>query len=710
MTTFIRAAAIMAAAGIVVGSAAAVSVAQGPPPGIRRIDLQRHDLSVPGREVVQVRVELDAGVVFGRHSHPGEEIVNVLEGSLEYQIDGKPPVTLEAGGVLFIPAGTIHAAKNVGRGNGAELATYIVEKGKPLVVMAAPAAGAANEDAIRPFRVDVPAADLADLKRRLAATRWPDKETVADRSQGAPLALLQDLVRHWGTSYDWRKAEAKLNAYPQFTTRIDGVDIHFIHVRSRHPNALPVLISHGWPGSVFEQIKLIGPLTDPTSFGGRAEDAFDVVIPSLPGYGFSARPTEAGWGLERIGQSFDVLMKRLGYSRYVAQGGDWGSGIVQAMARQAPAGLLGIHTNLPSVIPADVAAALGGGPLPEGLSEQERAVVDTLRASGRAGNRSYVQMMNARPQAVALWHDGLARRPRGLDARPPGLRALGVRQGSRAIADAGRRAGQLHAVLADQQRGIGGTDLLGEPRTGSPQCGRPAYKRNHRPGGHHGVSGRGLSRPGDVGQARVPKPDLLPPRRSRWPFCGLGASGGVRRRAPFRISHTAGHAVLLPSVTIMTTHQSALITGASSGLGAIYADRLARRGYDLILVARDESRLSALAGDISRNTGRSVKVAAADLTDAADLARIEGMLRTDSGIEILVNNAGTVLSGTVADSDPDRLESMIRLNVLAPTRLAAAIIPDSSRVGTAPSSTSRRRLPSHRNGSTAPTAGRRPMC
>jgi len=411
MTTFIRAAAIMAAAGLVVASAPAVSVAQGPPAGIRRIDLQRHDLSVPGREVVQVRVELDAGVVFGRHSHPGEEIVNVLEGSLEYQIDGKPPVTLEAGGVLFIPAGTVHAAKNVGRGNGAELATYIVEKGKPLVVMAAPAAGAADDTAIRPFRVNVPAADLADLKRRLAATRWPDKETVADRSQGAPLALLQDLVRHWATSYDWRKAEATLNAYPQFTTRIDGVEIHFIHVRSRHPNALPVLISHGWPGSVFEQIKLIGPLTDPTSFGGRAEDAFDVVIPSLPGYGFSARPTEVGWGLERIGQSFDVLMKRLGYTRYVAQGGDWGSGIVQAMGRQAPAGLLGIHTNLPSVIPDDVAPALGGGPLPVGLSEQERAVVETLRASGRAGNRSYVQMMNARPQAVAY---GMTDSPAGL--------------------------------------------------------------------------------------------------------------------------------------------------------------------------------------------------------------------------------------------------------------------------------------------------------
>jgi quercetin dioxygenase-like cupin family protein/pimeloyl-ACP methyl ester carboxylesterase len=409
-TALIRAVAIGSTAVFVVSGVTAAR-AEGPQTGVRRIDLQRHDLGVPGREVVQVRVELEPGVEFGRHSHPGEEIVNVLEGSLQYAIDGRPPVTLEAGGVLFIPAGTIHAARNVGRGTGAELATYIVEKGKPLVVMSAPTASAASDSSIRPFRVSVPEGDLADLKRRLAATRWPDKETVADRSQGAPLALLRELVQYWGTGYDWRKAEAKLNAHPQFTTRIDGVDIHFIHVRSRHPNALPVLISHGWPGSVFEQIALIGPLTDPTSFGGRAEDAFDVVIPSLPGFGFSAKPTEPGWGLERIGQSFDVLMKRLGYSRYVAQGGDWGSGIVQAMARQAPSGLLGIHTNLPSVIPGDVARALGGGALPDGLSAQERTVVETLRASGRAGNRSYVQMMNARPQAVAY---GMTDSPAGL--------------------------------------------------------------------------------------------------------------------------------------------------------------------------------------------------------------------------------------------------------------------------------------------------------
>jgi pimeloyl-ACP methyl ester carboxylesterase len=268
------------------------------------------------------------------------------------------------------------------------------------VVMAAPAAAERGTDAVRPFRVNVPEAEISDLRRRLVATRWPDKETVADQSQGAQLAKLQGLVRYWSSSYDWRKAEAKLNSYPQFKTTIEGVDVHFIHVRSRHPNALPLIIAHGWPGSVFEQIKLIGPLTDPTKYGGRAEDAYDVVIPSLPGFGFSERPTEAGWGLERIGQAYDVIMKRLGYTHYVAQGGDWGAGVVQAMGRQAPAGLLGIHTNLPAALPDDVAPSLGGAPLPPGVTDEERKVVEALKAFSQSGGLAYVKMMNARPQAV----------------------------------------------------------------------------------------------------------------------------------------------------------------------------------------------------------------------------------------------------------------------------------------------------------------------
>jgi pimeloyl-ACP methyl ester carboxylesterase len=276
------------------------------------------------------------------------------------------------------------------------------------------AAAENNGTGIQRFRINVPQADLVELRRRLRATRWPERETVADRSQGPQLAQLQELVRYWGTGYDWRKAEAKLNALPQFITNVDGVDIHFIHVRSRHPNALPVIISHGWPGSVFEQIKLIAPLTDPTAFGGRAEDAFDVVIPSLPGYGFSARPTGSGWGSERIGRAWDVLMKRLGYTRYVAQGGDWGAGIVQAMGRQAPAGLLGIHTNFPATVPSDVGAALAGGnPAPAGLSSEEREVFDALRTYGQNGNRAYVTMMAARPQAVGY---GMTDSPAGLAA------------------------------------------------------------------------------------------------------------------------------------------------------------------------------------------------------------------------------------------------------------------------------------------------------
>jgi len=268
------------------------------------------------------------------------------------------------------------------------------------------------DTAIRPFTVHVSDKELADLRRRLAGTRWPDKETVADESQGAQLANLQELVRYWGTDYDWRKAEAKLNAFPQFMTKIDGVDIHFIHVRSRHPNALPLIITHGWPGSVFEQIKLIGPLTDPTKYGGRAEDAFDVVIPSLPGFGFSSRPTEAGWGLERIGRAWDVLMKRLGYTRYVAQGGDWGAGVTEAMGRQAPVGLLGIHTNFPAAITPEVGAALGSSePVPATFSEKERAAINDLKAYLQGGGLSYLVMMGARPQAVGY---GLTDSPAGL--------------------------------------------------------------------------------------------------------------------------------------------------------------------------------------------------------------------------------------------------------------------------------------------------------
>ncbi|MBW4489357.1 MAG: epoxide hydrolase 1 [Trichocoleus desertorum ATA4-8-CV12] len=267
--------------------------------------------------------------------------------------------------------------------------------------------------AIRPFQVHVPQEAIDDLRQRIAATRWPDQETVTDQSQGLQLATMKDLVRYWGTEYDWRKAEAKLNALPQFVTNIDGLDIHFIHVRSKHPNALPLIITHGWPGSVVEQLKVIGPLTDPTAYGGQPEDAFDLVIPSIPGYGFSDKPTDTGWDPDRIARAWTELMKRLGYTRYVAQGGDWGSPISTAMAHRAPAGLLGIHLNLPATIPPDIAPVLAsGGSAPAGLSQKERAAFDSLNLFNKQ-DRAYAVMMGTRPQTVGY---GLTDSPVGLAA------------------------------------------------------------------------------------------------------------------------------------------------------------------------------------------------------------------------------------------------------------------------------------------------------
>ncbi|MBW4456841.1 MAG: epoxide hydrolase [Nostoc indistinguendum CM1-VF10] len=272
---------------------------------------------------------------------------------------------------------------------------------------------ATEDNAIRPFRVHVPQEAIVDLRRRIAATRWPDKETVADQSQGVQLATMKEFVRYWGTKYDWRKAEAKLNALPQFVTNIDGLDIHFIHVRSKNPNALPLLVTHGWPGSVFEQLKIIGPLTDPTAYEGHPEDPFDLVIPSIPGYGFSDKPTDTDWDSDRIARAWAELMKRLRYTRYVAQGGDWGSPISSAMARQAPTGLLGIHINLPATIPPEVAAVLtSGGSAPARLSEKERAAFDSLDTLNK-NKRAYAVVMGTRPQTVGY---GLTDSPTGLAA------------------------------------------------------------------------------------------------------------------------------------------------------------------------------------------------------------------------------------------------------------------------------------------------------
>jgi pimeloyl-ACP methyl ester carboxylesterase len=264
---------------------------------------------------------------------------------------------------------------------------------------------------IRPFHVDVPQEELDDLRRRIGATNWPEQETVTDQSQGVPLAMIQELARYWATDYDWRACEARLNALPQFITELDGLDIHFIHVRSRHDDALPLIVNHGWPGSIIEQLKIIDPLTDPTAHGASATDAFHVVIPSMPGYGFSEKPTSTGWGPERMARAWAELMGRLGYSRYVAQGGDWGAFVVDQMGLQAPAGLLGIHTNMPATVPADVdQASLAGDPPPAGLAAEERRAYDQLLRT--YGQVEYARMTAARPQTLY----GIADSPVGLAA------------------------------------------------------------------------------------------------------------------------------------------------------------------------------------------------------------------------------------------------------------------------------------------------------
>ncbi|BAO91126.1 epoxide hydrolase family protein [Caballeronia cordobensis] len=299
-----------------------------------------------------------------------------------------------------------------------------------------------DKTAIRPLRVHASDAQIADLKRRVKATKWPERETVADASQGVQLATMQQLARYWASAYDWRKAEARLNAVPNFVTEIDGLDIHFIHVRSKHPNALPMIVTHGWPGSIIEQLKIIDPLTNPTAHGGSAADAFDVVIPSLPGYGFSGKPAATGWDPQRIARAWIALMKRLGYTRYVAQGGDWGNAVTEQMALVAPPELIGIHTNMPATVPDDIANALKlGEPAPAGLSADEKHAFDQLDFFYRHG-LGYAQEMANRPQTLY-----------GIEDSPIGLAAWMIDH------DAASQA-LIARVFAGEREGLSRDDIL----------------------------------------------------------------------------------------------------------------------------------------------------------------------------------------------------------------------------------------------------------
>ncbi|MBN3756229.1 epoxide hydrolase 1 [Paraburkholderia sp. Tr-20389] len=310
------------------------------------------------------------------------------------------------------------------------------------VTEVASATGGGDKTAIRKLRIHVPESQLTDLRRRIKATRWPARETVTDASQGVRLATMQKLARYWATDYDWRKVEARLNALPQYVTEIDGLDIHFIHVRSKSKNALPMIVTHGWPGSIIEQLKIIEPLTNPTVHGGNASDSFDVVIPSLPGYGFSGKPTEAGWDPQRIARAWIVLMKRLGYTRYVAQGGDWGNAVTEQMALLAPPELLAIHTNMPATVPDDIATALKyGNPAPAGLSSDEQHAFEQLDYFYKHG-LGYAQEMANRPQTLY-----------GIEDSPIGLAAWMLDH------DAASQA-MIARVFDDQPEGLSRDDVL----------------------------------------------------------------------------------------------------------------------------------------------------------------------------------------------------------------------------------------------------------
>jgi pimeloyl-ACP methyl ester carboxylesterase len=392
------------------------------------------------------------------------------------------------------------------------------------------------DPAIRPFRIDVPQEEVDELRRRVQATRWPDKETVSDRSQGVQLAKLRSLVDYWGTGYDWRKVEARLNALPEFITELDGLDIQFTHIRSPHDDALPLLMTHGWPGSIIEFLKVIEPLTNPTVHGGRAEDAFHLVLPTMPGYGFSGIPTSTGWGPARMASAFHELMLQLGYPRYVSQGGDWGAIISELLAVQAPEGLLGIHVNMPGTVPPDVLRHLRNfDPAPAELSDRETLAYDRLLHFYRDGF-GYAAMMNQTPQTIGY---ALADSPVGMAAYYYDKFAEWTDSGGRAREGLhGRRDARRHfPLLGDQHRDVVVAVVLGR----RPGRRRPVRRVRHpdRPGRGHGVPGRDLPGAAELGRAGLRQPHLLERGRQGRPLRRLGAAAALHRGGPRRVQGAA---------------------------------------------------------------------------------------------------------------------------------------------------------------------------
>ena len=384
-----------------------------------------------------------------------------------------------------------------------------------------------SDTEIRPFQVDMPEEAIADLRRRIAATRWPSKELVADRSQGVQLATMQELARYWATDYDWRRCEARLNALPQFTTEIDGVDIHFIHVRSRHENALPLIMTHGWPGSVIELLETVGPLTDPTAHGGRAEDAFDLVLPSLPGYGFSGEPTELGWDAGRIARAWAELMHRLGYTRYVAQGGDVGAAVTDAMGRQAPEGLVGIHMNL-------LVTALARRPMPDGIRAGTRGGSTRSPRSGRAASATSSSRPRGRRRSAtpcwihpSPWRPGCSTTTRTATTRSPARSSTGSPSGNLT------RDHILDNITLYWLTGTGASAARSYWESGRAQAAalasRPGSSAGHGSGRLHDVPRRDLRGPAQLGRAGLPQPHLLQRGRQGRPLRRLGGAASSSR-------------------------------------------------------------------------------------------------------------------------------------------------------------------------------------